>query len=1648
MARFGVGVSLAGRWLTSTLVRLWAGAPESATRVRLLPLVAFVALLASHSARAQSYIYATGSPTFTTAEPVELGFINLANGNLHIEIPLTSPPQRGTIPFSAALVYDSRIWINGGSGSSWAPVNVPNSQGGWRLVTSVDKGIIDDNEEQPLCDDVHTYTTRGPFLWTEANGTPHSFAIFTVHYVGPSCQGTNVSSGDAMANDSSGFHMFVTNYADAQVYAKDGTLVYSAAYLRKDTNGNYFNLSGSNIVDTLGRSPVTSSTNGGTTTYSLLNSEGGTSSVAVKTTTVNYHTAFTQTNITDVSGSFTAVSEIDLPDSTTYTFAYDSGTTAGHYGLLTGITLPTGGSVTYGYTTFTDIYSNKNRWVNSRTTSSPAGTWSYVPATAAGCGQQQGCQTVTVTKPSTDQAVHTFTLNNGAWNSETDFYTGSLSLQMTLSTAYDFSNGCDPRVCNGAQYIRAQTDTTKVPSVGGATLTKQVQYAYDSPAFGNLTQIKEWQWTTGTPGATPDRITNIGYLATTPYLNANIINRPSSITVTTGGGTWVRETDIKYDTAGLASIGGIVNWVDPNTNIRGNPTRIQRLLFSGATCPSATACLETDFTYDLTGQVASVADPKVNTTTLTYADNFFNDDGNTPPASYSPSQATNAYLTHITPAITALGAVVRGYYFGTGKPASVTDLNGAASFEHYRDALDRLTQNLGPVVNSVRGWQLRQYPSGSENEIDVFTGVTDAAVSSGCTSCRKDVITLDAFGRVTRSQIANDPDGATNADTAYDASERVSSASYPYRTSGNFDSFVYDGVNRLTSVTHSFDSNAQQMFYGSAVSSNGGLATQQCASGTYGVGFPSVFVDEAGRKRQQWTDGFGRNIETDEPNPATGSLTTNGTSTCYKYDLLDNLAEVDQGGQVRTFQHDAVSRVTSVTTPETSAATTIYYVTASNALCSGDPSAACRRTDPRGITTTYAYDALNRLVSKTYSDSTPTVKYGYDGTAPSGCTPPSLTASNPKGRRTSMCDASGAVSWSYDAAGRYVTEKRTNAGITRRSDYTYTVGGQLASINFPYDTTPDRNVAYTYNVIGRPLQAADSLNSITYVKNATYAPQGAIASYLAGNTGGFGGINVNDSYNNRLQPGSFSAAVAGNTIFSETFSFIDTTNGNKNNGNLIQTTNGLDSGRTQVNTYDYLNRLLSAQTNATSGQDCWGQAFTYDRYGNLSTVGVTKCSAPSFALTPSSTTNRFTDSGFAYDNAGNMTNDTSTAYTYDAENEMTVAGSSTMAYDGDGLRVKSNSKLRWRMPGAGMYITTTDASGGTVKDMIYFAGQQVAQRVVSGSAVSYYFSDQVGSVHLMVDATATTCWDADYYPFGGWNVFTAGNCQPQYRYTLMETEPSMSSDVDYAMFRYYSHRFARFMSPDPLSGDPANPQSWNRFAHVINNPLRYIDPLGLACNSVGADDNYESTDPDCSGGGSSDQPIEIPGTQIEVTDGGGSVDTTTTAGGTEGPGTQPGGQSGPTTSGGGRSGGGGTGPIKTGSGHTVTPNQPLTPQQKQCVQNEINYADRVRTDFMAGQDGRMLGYLWSGAIAGAEAGTIWGGTAGTAFFGVGVVPGSLLGGLTGAVTGAGGKFLVGTAQEIFKQYSYDNSVFSSSSTYANLLQTGIKQQCGVDVKVK
>jgi RHS repeat-associated protein len=59
-----------------------------------------------------------------------------------------------------------------------------------------------------------------------------------------------------------------------------------------------------------------------------------------------------------------------------------------------------------------------------------------------------------------------------------------------------------------------------------------------------------------------------------------------------------------------------------------------------------------------------------------------------------------------------------------------------------------------------------------------------------------------------------------------------------------------------------------------------------------------------------------------------------------------------------------------------------------------------------------------------------------------------------------------------------------------------------------------------------------------------------------------------------------------------------------------------------------------------------------------------------------------------------------------------------------------------------------------------------------------------------------------------------------------------TDDLDYMHARYGSPMTGRFLSVDPVLGEPGDPQSWNRYAYVVGNPMRYTDPLGLAVNCV------------------------------------------------------------------------------------------------------------------------------------------------------------------------------------------------------------------------
>ena len=69
-------------------------------------------------------------------------------------------------------------------------------------------------------------------------------------------------------------------------------------------------------------------------------------------------------------------------------------------------------------------------------------------------------------------------------------------------------------------------------------------------------------------------------------------------------------------------------------------------------------------------------------------------------------------------------------------------------------------------------------------------------------------------------------------------------------------------------------------------------------------------------------------------------------------------------------------------------------------------------------------------------------------------------------------------------------------------------------------------------------------------------------------------------------------------------------------------------------------------------------------------------------------------------------------------------------------------------------------------------------------------------------------------------------------------ERDAESGLDYFGARYYGSSMGRFQSPDPSGAafsDPGNPQSWNMYSYVQNNPLNAVDPDGLDCVYIGSD---------------------------------------------------------------------------------------------------------------------------------------------------------------------------------------------------------------------
>lgn len=1249
----------------------------------------------------------------------------------------------------------------------------------------------------------------------------------------------------------------------------------------EDRNGNFVTASTGLYTDTLGRNLKGTNQSGQVTIGGLAYPAPVLSGPA--SVTVNYTPVSTWTITTGqgegllcpwgipgssmtVSGTQPATGGLALPNSTVqnpqqYTFYYgtynpNDATLANVYGLLNEIVHPDGGWVKYKWAmsstfpndtytemaTFTGIgltthksYPNScfQRYATpvlvSRQVSydgvNPAltQTFSYSttwPGTSIGdwTAKTTTVSTTDNTTGKTSQTVYTYTPSFAPGFSPLVW--GGVATQIPVEHTivyYDWDNTTSPlRTVTKNWYnafLLSEEDTTENGQ------TSKVTYSYTggvcvgsgcsaSSMFPvRLSEKDEYDYGQSTPA----RTTSYQYktFAVGP-LGLPVPPQPSVITVKNSAGTSVAETDYSYDDFSLASMTNVVQHDDvaygTTLTNRANLTTVTKKCFplppATATCTDAT----TTYHYDMTGQPASMTDPNGNTTQY-----FFTDS----PSGGNTGGQSNAYLTKVVHPVTN-NQETFSYNYVLGDLVTSTDQNNQATNYQYVDPFDRLTET--------------DFPDGGKttNSYDSQLKTTTASQLITSSLTKTSAAIRDGLFHVAQTQLTSDSD-VDNVDITYDGLGRKRTVTNPHRSSSS----PTDGTTTTSSdalgrpkVTTQPDGSTVQMSY-----------TDTCASLVNTAA--TTVVDEAGFQRRSCSDGLGRLVEVDEPQPLTGSL-SNPLVTLYSYDALGNLTCVEQHGgttgtgcssppssdatspwRVRRFTYNSLAQLLSATNPESG---TISYTYDNNGNVATKTAPKANQTGSATVVTTYTYDVTNRLKQKSYNDgTTATVKYGYDGIAISGCTtpPPTLTDSYPKPHRTAMCDGSGATSWSHDQMGRILFEKRQIGSVTAKTTgYQYNLDGSLAKLNYP---GTGKMITYTYNGAGRVLTAKDVNSGISYATSATYAAFGGLMSMNLGAQP----ISISDSYNSRLQPVTLAASTAAATIMSLTYDFHF---GTGDNGNVFQIVNNRVTTRTQNFSYDGLNRIQQASTASSN----WGEQYTIDAWGNLTNIGTVSGKNPGETLNCATTAvKNQLNTCYSYDAAGNMIQNGSATYTYDGENRLVTTAGYTYTYDGDGNRVKkangSAGTLYWRGPG-GDPIAESSLTGTMLEEYIFVSGKRVARRDVSTNTVHYYLSDHLGSTSLITSAVGVIQEESDYYPYGGEIAITNGDPN-NYKFTGKERDSE--SGLDNFGARFDASSIGRFMTPDwaakPVTVPYANfgnPQSLNLYSYVENNPTTLGDPDG------------------------------------------------------------------------------------------------------------------------------------------------------------------------------------------------------------------------------
>ena len=129
---------------------------------------------------------------------------------------------------------------------------------------------------------------------------------------------------------------------------------------------------------------------------------------------------------------------------------------------------------------------------------------------------------------------------------------------------------------------------------------------------------------------------------------------------------------------------------------------------------------------------------------------------------------------------------------------------------------------------------------------------------------------------------------------------------------------------------------------------------------------------------------------------------------------------------------------------------------------------------------------------------------------------------------------------------------------------------------------------------------------------------------------------------------------------------------------------------------------------------------------------------------------------------------------------------------------------------------------GTILKEYLYAGQiRMAMVDTATGTLYYYANNHLGAPILMIDSNGMVAWEAEYRPFGEADVNPHSEIENNFR--LPGQYHDAETGLNYNYHRYYHLSTGRYLRADP-SGLSVG---INLYAYAENNPVTFIDPLGL-----------------------------------------------------------------------------------------------------------------------------------------------------------------------------------------------------------------------------